>query len=62
MSEPNERVAMDIMGPFDPPTDSGSAYILVIGDYLTKWVDVFPMPKKRRRGALISSCASGYSV
>jgi transposase InsO family protein len=46
VSEPNERVAMDIMGPFEPPTESGNAYILVIGDYLTKWVEVFPMPDK----------------
>jgi hypothetical protein len=44
VSESNERVAMDIMGPFDPPTESGNVYILVIGDYLTKWVEVFPIP------------------
>lgn len=45
VSEPNERVAMHIMGQFDHPR-SRVAHILVISDYLTKWVEVFPMPEK----------------
>ena len=39
---PFQRYAMDIVGPF-PRTDKGSAYILVIGDYFTKWVEAYPM-------------------
>ena len=31
-----QRVAMDILGPL-PETDHGNKYILVIGDYFTKW-------------------------
>ena len=38
---PFQRIAMDIVGPF-PRTDKGSAYILVIGDYFTKWVEHTP--------------------
>lgn len=37
-----QRVAMDIMGPF-PETPRHNRYILVIGDYFTKWIEAFPM-------------------
>jgi hypothetical protein len=33
---------MDILGPL-PETRKGSKYILVIGDYFTKWKEAFPM-------------------
>ena len=42
---PLERVAMDIMGPL-PKTDRGNVYILVIGDYFTKWVEAFALPNQ----------------
>ena len=35
-------IAMDILGPL-PKTQCGNKYILVIGDYFTKWKDVYPM-------------------
>ena len=34
---PFQRVAMDILGPL-PLTERGNKYILVLGDYFTKWV------------------------
>ena len=37
---PLERVAMDILGPL-PETPPGHRYILVIGDYFTKWKEAF---------------------
>ncbi len=40
---PLQRVAMDVLGPL-PQTLSGNKYILVIGDYFTKWMEAFPMP------------------
>ena len=39
---PLERVAMDILGPL-PETPRGHRYILVRGDYFTKWKEAFPL-------------------
>ena len=37
-----QRIAMDIFGPL-PVTPRGNRYILVIGDYFTKWKEAFPL-------------------
>ena len=37
---PLERVAVDIMGPF-PRTPNGNKYIMVVGDYFSKWMQAF---------------------
>ena len=42
VSRPFQRLAMDILGPL-PETRSGNRYILVIGDYFTKWKEAFAM-------------------
>ena len=39
---PLQRVAMDILGPL-PSTTRGNKYVLVVGDYFTKWVEAYPM-------------------
>ena len=39
---PLQRVAMDILGPLSV-TERGNKYILVIGDYFTKWKEAYPM-------------------
>ena len=39
---PLERVAIDIMGPL-PQTDNGHEYLLVVGDYFTKWAEAYPL-------------------
>ena len=39
---PMERLAVDILGEF-PVTERGKKYILVLGDYFTKWTECFPM-------------------
>ncbi len=45
---PLQRVAMDIVGPL-PRTSKGNAYILVIGDYFTKWVESYAIPDHTAR-------------
>ena len=42
---PLERVAMDILGPL-PETDRGNRYVLVVGDYFTKWIEAYPLPNQ----------------
>jgi hypothetical protein len=43
---PNQRVALDILGPFEPVADSGNKHILMMTDFLTKWVEEGAMPDK----------------
>ena len=38
-------VATDIVGPL-PESDGGNSYILVVGDYFTKWMEAFPIPNQ----------------
>ena len=38
-----DRVACDIIGPF-PVSKAGNRYVVVFSEYLTKWVECFPVP------------------
>ena len=40
---PMERVALDLVGPL-PESDRGNKWILVIGEYFTKWMEAYPLP------------------
>ena len=42
VSEPWHTVGIDITGPF-PMTRRGNRFILVVVDYFTKWVELFPL-------------------
>lgn len=44
-SRPYERVALDILGPL-PETPRENKYIVVIGDYFSKWTEAFPLPNQ----------------
>ena len=39
---PLERTAVDILGPL-PRTNKGNRYLLVVGDYFSKWADAIPI-------------------
>ena len=43
---PLERVALDILGPL-PTSVRGNKYILIVGDYFTKWVEAFPLENQK---------------
>ncbi|XP_038063133.1 uncharacterized protein LOC119733836 [Patiria miniata] len=42
VGEPMDRIAMDVMGPL-PRSKRGNAYVLVIGDPFTKWVEAYAL-------------------
>ena len=46
---PFSRVGLDLIGPL-PTTKRGNNYIIVLVDYLTKWVEAEPLTKDRIRG------------
>jgi len=39
-SQPLEKMAMDIIGPF-PESETGNSYVLVVADYFTRWMEAF---------------------
>ena len=38
-----DRVAMDLVGPL-PKTEDGNQWILVVGDYATRWMEAYALP------------------
>ena len=48
IAEPFSRIAMDVVGPLER-SSSGNRFILVIGDYATKYVEAFPLRKVKSR-------------
>ena len=40
-----EVVAVDIMGPF-PERNNGNSYVLVAGDYFTRWTEAYAIPNQ----------------
>ena len=41
---PMDRVATDILGPF-PQSESGNRYVLLVGDYFTRWIKAYAIPE-----------------
>ena len=42
---PLERVGIDVMGPL-PESERGNKYILVVGNYFTKWMEAYAIPNQ----------------
>lgn len=57
VSQPMEVVGMDLIGPL-AMTKSGSQYVLTIVDYFTKYVLLFPLPRKDGTG--VNNCIKQY--
>ena len=43
---PLEMIAMDFVGPL-PCTERGNKYVLVVGDYFSKWAEAYPLPDQK---------------
>ena len=43
--EPNERVHLDFLGPFETSLQ-GNRYILSIVDQFTRWIEIYPLPEQ----------------
>ena len=41
-----ERIAVDVLGPL-PESHSGNKYVLVVGDYWTKWMEAYPIADQK---------------
>jgi len=42
---PTQVMAVDLVGPL-PECPSGNSYILIVGDYFTKWMEALPVPNQ----------------
>ncbi|XP_058872855.1 uncharacterized protein LOC131723245 [Acipenser ruthenus] len=45
-AKPGEMLGLDLMGPF-PKSKKGNVYLLVVVDYYTKWVEMFPLKNSK---------------
>ena len=46
VGSPMERIAIDVLGPL-PKTRQGNQFVVVIGDYFTKWMEAFAAPDEK---------------
>ncbi|KAK3102915.1 hypothetical protein FSP39_014934 [Pinctada imbricata] len=43
---PMDRIGTDVIGPL-PVSKSNNRYILVVGDYFTRWMEAYPIPHQQ---------------
>ena len=42
---PTQIMAVDLVGPL-PESEQGNSYIMVIGDYFSRWMETIPIPNQ----------------
>ena len=61
---PMERVALDLVEPL-PESDKGNKWILVVGEYFTKWMEAYPLPDSTSEtvaGAFVKNFVCRFGV
>lgn len=61
---PMQICAVDIMGPL-PKSKNGNRYILVLGDYFTRWIEAYAIPNQEATTVaqkLVDECFCRFSV
>jgi hypothetical protein len=56
-----DRIAIDVMGEL-PETRNGNKYILVVGDYFTKWTQAFALPNQTAQSVADVLATQFFSV
>ena len=56
---PMQVIAVDITGPF-PESEAGNSYVLVVGDYFSKWMEAFAIPDQEARTVAAKLVDEGY--
>jgi len=61
---PTQITAVDLLGPL-PESDQKNSYIMVVGDYFTRWMEAIPIPNQEARTVanhLVDEVFMRYSV
>ena len=45
-------MAVDLLGPL-PESNSGNSYVMVVGDYFTRWMEALPIPNQEAQTVAI---------
>ena len=57
-------MAVDLLGPL-PESNSGNSYVMVVGDYFTRWMEALPIPNQEAQTVefrLVDEVFLRYSV
>ena len=61
---PTQIMAVDLLGPL-PESDNGNSYVMVVGDYFTRWMEALPIPNQEAEtvaNKLVDEVFLRYSV
>jgi len=64
VGNPLDRIAIDIIGPL-PQSKKKNQYLLVVGDYFTRWMEAYPLPHQRAdiiAHKLVMECIARFGI